>query len=393
MNKNILKTDTQSFIQDNLTANITKLILKGSPFNEITVQELANQIIAKQKSKKKLPTWYQAKNIYYPQKISIEQSSSELTASYKADLIKGNTIIDVTGGFGVDSYYFSKKIKRVTHCDINANLSEIVNHNLKELNVQNINTININGIDYIDQNVSKVDYIYIDPSRRDANKNKVFFLNDCLPNVPLHLNLLFSKTNVILIKTSPLLDITSALKELQHTKEIHIIAVENEVKELLFILEKSYTENAHIKTINISKKGNQTFNFIIADLKTSKEHTLPKKYLYEPNNAILKSGGFHNIPLKYDVSKLHDHTHLYTSENLIDFPGRSFEIEEILPYNKKNISKKLAKKKANITTRNFPKSVNQLKKDHKIIDGGDLYIFFTTLNNNQKVFITTHKVS
>lgn len=392
MNTKILSSEVQEFIKKNLKQDIVQIILKGSPFKDITVQELANQIAAKQKSERKLPTWFTSEKIFYPPKISIEQSSSEITAKYKADLVNGDILVDVTGGFGVDSFYFSKKMNQVTHCDINAELSEIVAYNLKELEVSNIETKAIDGIKYIEQSSSKIDWIYIDPSRRDQQKNKVFFLKDCLPNVPLHIDLLFSKSNNIFIKTSPLLDITSAIGELTNTKEIHIVAVENEVKELLFILEKNYEENILIKTINFTKNNQQTFDFIFSEKVSIKEYSQPLKYLYEPNAAILKSGGFHNLCTEFKVHKLHEHTHLYTSNELIEFPGRKFEVKEVVPYNKKNSSKKLSGKKANISIRNFPKTVNQLKKDHKIQDGGDSYVFFTTLSNNQKVFILTEKV-
>ncbi len=392
MNTNILTTEVQYFINNNLNKDIVQLILKGSPFKEIPIQELANQIICKQRSLKKLPTWFSCKNIYFPNKVSIEQSSSEIAAQHKANLIKGDTIVDLTGGFGVDSYFFSNSFKNVIHCDINVDLSEIVKYNFNQLNVSNIKTVGKNGLEYLKETPLKVDYLYIDPSRRDANKNKVHFLNDCLPNVPQNIDFLFSKTDKILIKTSPLLDITSAINELNFTKEVHIIAIDNEVKELLFLLEKNYDQKTTVKTINIKKENTQEFNFHLPQSNTSNKYSFPKKYLYEPNVAILKSGGFHEIPEKFNVEKLHEHTHLYTSNELISFPGRRFEIVETIPYHKKTISKKVSSKKLNITTRNFPKAVAQLKKEFKINDGGNKYGFFTTLPDNSKVLIINNKI-
>ncbi len=382
MNTYILNTEVQEFLNANLKSDITKLILKGSPFENVSIQELANQIVAKQKSHKKLPTWFTANNIYYPAKLSIEQTSSEITAKYKVALINGKNIIDITGGFGIDAYYFSKKFKEVIHCEINTELSAIVDHNFKQLNVNNIRTIAGDGIEYLKQTDTKFDCIYIDPSRRDDIKGKVFLLKDCLPNVPENLDLLFSKSDHILIKNSPILDITSTINELNFVKEIHIVAINNEVKELLFLLEKGYNSAINIKTFNFHKNGNQIFNFDYASENTSL-YSEPLSYLYEPNAAILKSGGFHEVTDKLEVQKLHQHSHLYTSEKLIEFPGRRFKIETVINYDKKKLSRLLPEKKANITVRNFPKTVVQIRKETKIKDGGEVYLFFTKLYNEE----------
>lgn len=393
MKKNILNTDIQNFISNNLHSDISKLILKGSPFEEITVQELANQIVAKKKSETKLPTWFQTKNIYYPEKVSIEQTSSEITAAYKSTLVKGERLIDLSGGFGIDDYFFAKQFKQVTHCELNAELSEIVTHNYQQLNVTNIKCIHTDGIEFLKNNETTYDCIYIDPSRRDSSKNKVFLLEDCSPDVPKNIDLLFAKANTILIKTSPILDITATLRELKFTKEIHIVAIDNEVKELLFLLEKECSESTTIKTVNIKKNDIQNFDFIFSEKSNDSKYSEPKRYLYEPNAAILKSGGFHELTKQFNISKLHQHTHLYTSEELVDFPGRCFEIEQIAPYNKKVIKKIIPQNKANISIRNFPKTVAQLRKETKIKDGGDLYIFFTTIANNNKVLIVNKKIN
>lgn len=386
LNTNILFSDVQHFINKNLTSDIAKLILKGSIFPNISVQELANQIISKQKSRQKLPTWFNTPNIYYPSKLSIEQTSSETTASYKTNLISGNLIIDITGGFGVDCYEFSKHFNEVIHCEINAELSEIVTHNYKQLQVKNIKTIATNGLEYLKNTERSFDCIYIDPSRRNDSKGKVFLLKDCLPNVPENLDFLFTKSNTILIKNSPMLDISSTINELKFVKEIHVVALENEVKELLFLLEKGYDKTINIITTNITKKGNQYFNF---NYQTTAKSTYfePLTYLYEPNSAILKSGGFHHVSEKFNLKKLHEHSHLYTSEKLIDFPGRMFKINTVIPYDKKKLKKVLATDKANITTRNFPKTVAQIRKETKLKDGGDTYLFFTKNYENKNIII------
>ena len=393
MNKRILNTVIQEFIDSNLNSNIHSILLKGISFENIETKEIIEQIEAKNKCKNKLPTWFNTKNIYYPNKLNIEQTSSEKTADYKAGLIKGNSIIDLTGGFGIDCYYFSKQFKNLVYCEIDKNLSNIVNHNFKQLNASSIKIENTDGIDYLKKGSNLFDWIYVDPSRRNNTKGKVFFLKDCLPNIPDHLELLLQHSKNILIKTSPLLDISIGIEELKYVKTIHVVAVNNEVKELLWILEKGYSDTISIKTVNIKNEENQHFNFIFEkESIINLAYKKPLSYLYEPNAAIMKAGAFKSIANTYNVSKLEQHSHLYTSNNLLDFPGRSFKIIEVLPYNKKSISKVLSSKKVNITTRNFPETVNQIKDKFNIQDGGELYVFFTTNLLNNKIVIIATKI-
>jgi 16S rRNA G966 N2-methylase RsmD len=387
LNTAISHPDVQQFINDNLNADVSKLLFKGSPFDTVTIQELVIQIVSKKKCEKKLPKWFQTENIYYPQKVNIEQTSSETTAAYKASMISGDSIIDITGGFGVDCYYFSEKFKNVTHCELDTNLSTIVNNNYQQLKIDNMTLVSGDGIEYLKNSNTKFDWIYIDPSRRDSVNKKVFLLKDCLPNVPDNLELLFLKSDNILIKNSPILDISKTIEELRFVKEIHVVAIDNEVKELLFVLEKNYDETITIKTKNITKNKSQSFDFQYLTEKSS-TYTEPNKYIYEPNSAILKSGGFHEVSAQLNIEKLHQHSHLYTSENRIEFPGRTFVVEHICSYNRKEIQQYLKENKANITTRNFPDTVAQIRKKTKIKDGGSQYLFFTTVNNNKlKVLI------
>lgn len=351
---------------------------------------MAGQIEAKNKCKIKLPTWYETPNIYYPNKLNIEQTSSEKTAQYKSDLIDGDSIIDLTGGFGIDCFYFSKRVENVTHCEINSELSEIVNHNYKALNCINLKTINTDGISYLQKVNQKFDWIYIDPSRRHDLKGKVFLLNDCLPNVCEHIDLLFNHASNILIKTSPLLDIKRTVSDLKHVKEVHIIAIKNEVKELLFVLQKECNEETKIHTANILNSTTEKFSFTPNQFIAT--YSLPMQYIYEPNSAILKSGAFHEIAEKYNVFKLHQHSHIYTSDLCIDFPGRRFELLECIPYQKKILKKRFKNTQHNITTRNFPKTVADIRKELVIKDGGENYLFFTTSSENKKVILVCRKL-
>ena len=393
MDLRILNAEIQAFINDNIGKSISKLALQKNPFQDVDWISVLNQIEAKTKAKDKLPNWFSTENIIYPSKISIEQTSSEKTASYKASIAFGESLIDLTGGFGVDDYYFAKKIKNVVHCEINPTLSNIVKHNFKQLSVLNITCYSGDSLGTLNTLKTKWDWIYIDPSRRNDVKGKVFMLKDCLPNVPENLDLYFRNTDAVLIKTAPILDITAGLSELKHVKTIHIVALENEVKELVWELHKDYFGNVNIKTVNIIKDKMEKFDFILNDNSTLSNFSLPEKYVYEPNSAIMKSGGFDEVGSFYNLNKLHKHSHLYTSPELKPFPGRIFEIKNTFSYNKTEMKTFLEKTQANITTRNFPDSVEIIRKRWKIKDGGNVYCFFTTDENNHKIVLICTKIS
>lgn len=386
----LLKKDVQDFINSNIDFDISYLALKKNPFPTIDYTEILNQITAKKKAKDKLPTWFNTKNIIYPEKISIEQTSSESLAQYKAFLINGNKLIDLTGGFGVDDFYFAQKTKEVIHCELNKELSEIVSHNFKILNQHKITCIVGDSFETLKKLNQKFDWIYIDPSRRNDTKGKVFLLKDCIPNVPELLDSYFSFSNNILIKTAPLLDLTSGLNELKYVKKIHIIALKNEIKELLWEIENEYLGEISISSINIESNDISKFDTLYKK-KYPLNVSQPKTFLYEPNSAILKSGNTDAICEIFKLFKLHQHSHLFTSDEKIDFQGRRFLIQEVLPYHKRNI-KKIENQKLNCATRNFPLSVNEIKKKHKIKDGGSIFAFFSTNKNNEKIVLLCTKV-
>ncbi|MDX1271976.1 THUMP-like domain-containing protein [Bizionia paragorgiae] len=394
MDSTLLNREQQEFIDEHLDSNLTALLLKESKHSTFDIKALIEQIEAKKRAQKKLPTWFAAKNIYYPNKLNIEQTSSEATALYKSNLVSGDSLIDLTGGFGIDCYYFSKRFKQVTHCEINPRLSQIVKHNFSVLNRENIRCLPQDGLAVLEENDSSYSTIYVDPSRRNDSKGKVFMLSDCLPNIPKHLDLLFKRSKTILIKTSPLLDISIGISELQHVKTIYSVALNNEVKELLWLLEKGYNDGIEVRTVNINKGKQDTFNFELEE-ETSHEadYSVPLNYLYEPNAAILKSGAFNSLATRLKLKKLHKHSHLYTSQALIDFPGRSFKIDTTSDYNVKHFKKTFKLTKANVTTRNFPDTVSSIRKKLKLSDGGDIYLFFTTNLNNKKVVIRCTKTS
>jgi len=392
VNTKLLLPEVQKFIFDNLDKDLNKVILKGSPFEGIRIQDLAQQIEGKQKAKKKLPLWFATENILFPPKLNLEQTSSEPTALYKSALVTGDSLIDLTGGFGIDASYFSKSVNKVVHCELNPELSDLVKHNAAILGIENLSTFKGDSFETLKETKQHFDWIYIDPSRRNDVKGKVFLLEDCVPNVPQNLDFLFEYTDRILLKNSPILDIQNTINALNFVKEIHVVAVQNEVKELLFVLEKNYTAPITVKTCNLQKNNTQNFEFELGP-HSHANYALPASYLYEPNAAILKSGAFHQIATHFNLHKLEQHSHLYTSEQLLkDFPGRSFLIEQILPYDKKQLLKALPEKKANISIRNFPETVAQIRKKTKIKDGGSVYLFFTTNLESKRMVLKCRKV-
>ncbi len=373
MNKSILNTGVQSFIHNFLNNDILSVALKKSPYPGVSSQELAQQLTSRKKCEHKLTDWYRKEGIYYPDKLHVEQASSEQTAAYKSGLVDGNTLADLTGGMGVDSYYFSKKVNQVFYFETNNTLAEITAHNFKVLGANNIRIHKGDGVSAIENSDRKYDWIYLDPSRRAEGNRRVFRLEECIPNVLEILPLLFSRTGNILLKTAPMLDIQEGLRSLGQVSGIHVVAIENEVRELLWILDKSAPAEPEITAVNMTHNQQQVFVFTNSvEQVCESSYSAPQEYLYEPNAAILKAGAFKIVGQRYGLDKLHLHSHLYTSAEAKPFPGRRFKVMAVYPY-----TKRLPFKKANITTRNFPASVAALRKKHRISEGGNSYLFFT----------------
>jgi hypothetical protein len=379
MNEELLARPVQEYINTNLNVDVNKIALAKPVFEGVSSAELAGQIAAKKKSIHKLPTWFNQEGIYYPALLSIEQCSSEPTAAYKANLAIGNALIDLTAGFGVDSYFFSRKVDQVYSCEINSELSSISAHNVGVFNANNIHCLAENGIEFLQNTNIKFDTIYIDPARR-SNSNKVFKLKDCTPDVTEHLNLFLAKAQRTIIKTAPLLDITAGLSELKNVSEIHIVSVKNECKELLWVIDKDYDGETKIicTTINEDIK---TFSFPISELKTKIELSTnqPTGYLYEPDVALLKSGAFNLIAARFGLEKLHQQSQLYCSTEVKpDFLGRIFKIDALVSLNELKKEKDL---KGNVIVRNFPEKAENLIKKYKIVPSQDHFIIFTQTIN------------
>lgn len=360
-------------------------MLKASQFADWPMKAIVEQIAAKKKAQSKLPEWFSTGNILWPSAISMEQSSSEATAKYKASLVSGNSMVDLTGGFGVDTYYLSKQFADATHVEMNAQLHERVSHNFKVLGA-NISAVLGSAEEYLSQ-MKPVDLVYIDPARRDENARKVVFLEDYSPNVIEMLPELKAKAKQILIKVSPMLDIKKAIADLGSVSEVHVVALKNEVKELLFLIGAGPSHNPSIKAVNLGENDAFIFNYELEEA-AQPEFSEALNFLYEPNAAILKAGAFKSIATDFGLQKLHVNSHLYTSRTLVeDFPGRSFKVLDELSMNKKKLSKQLQSDQANITVRNYPMSVKEIRNKTGLKDGGDQFIFATTDMSGKKLLL------
>ncbi|NQX97147.1 MAG: RsmD family RNA methyltransferase [Flavobacteriales bacterium] len=385
-----ISDDSLKFIQQHQNKSLTELALLLSKKTELNKDFILAQINGIQKAKNKLPQFYSTPNIIYPIKLSLEQCSSEKTGVYKSEIINGEKLLDLTGGFGVDSYYFSKTFTQVTYLEQNKSLHNIVKQNIKLLGAKNIKLFNSTAEDFIATTTQKFDVIYIDPSRRNQNQ-RVFKLDECTPNIIELTSSLFKISNKILIKTAPLLDIKQTIKDLKFVTKIWVIAVDNDCKEVLYLLENEKIVEPQISTINLTKE-NQEFEFNFKQEETANtELSEPENFLYEPNSSILKAGAFNSLCKSFNIKKLGQHTHLYISKTLIDdFPGRTFKIENVLSYNTKEF-RKLNIQKANVSCRNFKDNVEQIKKKLKIKDGGKNYLFATNDKNNKPILIVCVK--
>ncbi|WP_010521112.1 THUMP-like domain-containing protein [Aquimarina agarivorans] len=392
MNENLLHKKVQEYLKANEQTAVSSFALKASPFSGITSKELAQQLAGRQKAKHKLPSWFANSLVLYPPVLNLEQTSSEKTANYKSELVSGNSLVDVTGGFGIDSYYFSKKITSVIHCELNESLQQLAAHNFKQFGINNVQSMHADGIQTVLAQ-SDLDWVYIDPSRRNDVKGKVFFLEDCLPNVPEIQEAIFKKTSHILVKTAPILDIAVGMKSLKFVKEIHVVAVKNEVKELLWLMENGFCGMPKIIATNILKSNKKvTVNLTLnAEKKSQVIYGETASFLYEPYASLMKTGAFNWISEHYQLSKLATNSHLYTSNKKIEFAGRVFKVNNVNHYNKKTM-KTLIGENVNVVTRNFKETVAQLRKKYKLKEGAERYLFFTTDMHNKQIVIDCIKL-
>lgn len=366
----ILHKDVQNYIEANLNSDLHCLLLKKSPFPEVSMQEIVQQIKGKQVAQKKFP-FLLKEGIVFPPQLNLEQSSSDKTAHYKSKILEGKKFIDLTSGFGIDAYYLSQNFEDITLVEQNPELLQIVQHNWSVLG-KKATFINIKLEDFLVENKESFDVIYLDPARRDNNRNKVFLLEDLSPNILEIQDKLLSISKQVVIKLSPLIDLKYLVSVLKNVVQIDIIAVKNDVKEIVVFLSNENSDKIKCHCINL-ESGESDFQFCFGDEENAHaEFSEPERFIYIPNNTILKAGIFNLISDKFKLKKLHLNTHIYTSEIRInDFPGRIFEMETI---ESKQIKKK---QQFNIISKNYPLKPEEIKKKHSLKDGGKDYLIFT----------------
>lgn len=367
----------RAFVAENIETDLHSLLLKKSPFPEVSMQELVQQIKGRKVAEKKFP-FLNNDDVVFPPNLNLEQASSQDTAEFKTQFFKGKKFIDLTCGFGIDAYFLSQNFEEITLIEQNAELLEVVKHNWEVLG-REANFINQKLEDFLEKNIEKYDLLYLDPARRDNHNRKVFLLEDLSPNIVEIQEKLSEISEEILIKLSPLIDLQHLVSSLQNITKIWIIAVKNEVKEILVYLKKS-DEKIEISCVNLQSNESE-FNFRLNEEKNCQSTlSVPEKFIYIPNNAVLKSGAFNLISERFQLKKLHPNSHLYTSEKVIEnFPGRIFEAEELNP---KEIKKG---EKFNIITRNYPLKPEDIKKKYKIKDGGEDYLIFSQSSHNKHI--------
>ena len=391
-----LSAETLDFIQAHRNDDVRVLALQTRKHPSVDIPEAVIQIAGWQVAEKKVPSWAQCKGIRYPVHLSMEQCSSEVTARYKALLVEGETFADLTGGLGVDCSFIAGRFRCANYIERQEALCELAVHNFALLGLKQIRVHCADAIEYLRQ-MDPVDCLFLDPARRDSHGGKTVDIADCEPDISKLESLLVAKGKRVMIKLSPMLDITKAFRALKCISQIHIVAVNNECKELIILLENplTNTELAEEKVVIsceqiVDNLLTTPFVFTLSEERNAvcEYANQVGAYLYEPGAALLKGGPYRLLASRYRVKKLHPNSHLYTSDEWVDFPGRCFQVEVVSGFGKKELKTCLQGiGKANLTVRNFPASVAELRKKLKLKEGGDTYFFATTLQDGEKVLI------
>ena len=398
-----MNAETRHFIEQNLDADVRQLALKGCRDEMVDMTLALQQIAGRQTARRKLPTWAALDGILYPPHLGMEQCSSEQTAVYKRSVVSDiivskaseGTLIDLTGGFGVDFSFLAPLFKRAVYVERQEVLCQLAHHNFEVLGI-NAEVVCGDGEAYLHQLTEHVTMIFLDPARRDVNGARTYGISDCTPDVLTLRDELLQNADCVMLKLSPMLDWRKAVVDLgeQWVREVHIVSTSGECKELLLVLTK---ENSNEGLRLVCKNDEQSFEVHQA---STAEPCLyqsvisPSSYLYEPNASVMKAGCFAELSAHFGIGQLSQNSHLFFCERPIDsFPGRQFRIIDVSMMNKRELKEKIAPlKQANITVRNFPLSVAELRKRLKISEGGSNYIFATTLANGDHVLIICERL-
>ena len=372
-----------------------QLALQAHRYPDLPIAAIAEQLQVRRKAQYKLPEWFATEGLIFPPTLSMEQCSSEATARYKSSLLRGQRLVDLTGGAGVDTYYLNQSFGQTDYVEQDGRLAQLARHNFAVLGASSISTHATSAEAFLSSLLQPVDAIYLDPARRDTQARRVFQLADSTPNVLELQNELLAKATTVLLKTAPLLDIQATLQALKNVSQVHVVAVRNEVKEVLYRMDRGHTGEPKITAINLQTAFEASFSFFRAqETRAEVTYADPMTYLYEPHAALMKAGAFKLIAQRFGLSKLHPNTHLYTSDELMsDFPGRTFRCRAVVPYQKKATRKCLSDGKASIATRNFPDTVATVRKKLGLADGGDAYLFAARMANEQLRIIIADKIA
>ena len=387
----MLRDNEIQFIQENLHRDPVAIALEAAKYPDLDIPVLVGQIKARQKLKDKMPCWVANERVFFPPSLALEQSSSEETAHFKASLVKGK-IADLTGGMGLDSYACAKAGCEVDYIERQVDLAKITAFNHAQLKAGIIHHHIGDSLKWLAEKGKSFDFLYIDPARRDSAGNKIVLLQDCEPNALEIIPFINEKTS-LLIKTSPILDLDRAIRELQGVEKIYIVCVKNEVKELLFLKTAQSSEDPSVEVIELSLPNSLLFSGKKTTESETEIATGPvSNYLYEPHAGVLKGGFFKTIGK--GLLKIASNTHLYTSESLhTNFAGRAFKILAEGSLEKKWIHSVLPGLQANISTRNFPIKADEIRKKFQLKDGGEFTLFAFRDQANKNKVVLAKKIS
>lgn len=380
---------TLVFVQAHEQDDVRQLALQSSRWPDVDMAAALQQIAGRQTARAKLPHWAATPGLLYPPHLSMEQCSSEQTARYKARLVEGESLVDLTGGLGVDFAMMAQGCSQATYVEQKPELCELARHNLPLLGLPRARVVQADAVDHL-RHMAQVDTIYVDPARRDRSGNRVYGLSDCAPDVSALAPILLDKAHTVIVKLSPMLDLRQALRQLPHVEQVHIVAVRGECKELLLVMRRGHDGQVTVHCANDEQHFGYTLGEPVAPAPVWNEVWHPSElWLYEPNAAIMKAGCHDQLAAHLGLQVIARDSHLMVSTHPVsDFPGRSFIVEGISTMSKRELKPLLQGiTRANVAVRNFPLRSPELASRLKLKDGGQTYLFGTTTATGKHIII------
>ena len=392
-----LAMNTATFIRQHRTDDVRTLALQARRWPEVDMAFALSQIQGWQTARQKLPEWARRDDVWFPPHLSMEQCSSEATARYKckvverllaADERQKGTLVDLTGGFGVDFSYMARLFEKAVYVEQQERLCEVMRHNAACFGLQQAEIVEGDGVAYLREQQDQVALVYLDPARRDAHGSKTYAIKDCSPDVATLSDELVEKAQWVMIKLSPMLDWHAAVEEMKYVSEVHIVSVGGECKELLLILRQEACDEKRLYCVNDDDVFACAFNQIAAPV-TMVDNLSSARWLYEPHASLMKGGCFGELAERYGVKGVGQNSHLFVSDKRVEgFPGRNFEIQSIMSMNRKEVKTKLGGlTKANVAVRNFPLTVVELRRRLHLKEGGNDYLFATTVGTTHTLIL------